>query len=132
MDFIKVKHKGNFNNTERFFDRALKRGWMKILDGYAQRGVELLKEATPKDSGITAESWNYVIEEGNGMVSISWTNDNENDGVNIIYLIIYGHGLWNGAYVEGNDFVHPTILPLMQELADKAWEEVTEVNGKRK
>lgn len=125
MGMIKVKHKGSFKNTERFFNHALHRDWATILSRYGAEGVRLLKEATPQDSGETADSWGFEIERGNGTVTIAWTNHHENQGVNIAILIMYGHGLWNGGYVEGNDFVHPTIRPLMQELADRAWKEVT-------
>ena len=125
MAIITVKHKGSFKNTESFFNRALRRDYMKILRQYGETGVELLRQATPKDSGITSESWGYEIQQGNGQVSVVWTNTNENDGVNIAILIIYGHGLHNGGYVQGNDFVTPAIRPLLGQMADKVWREVT-------
>lgn len=125
MGLISFKHKGSFNNTERFFNRVLKRDWLNILDRYGIEGVTLLRDATPTESGETRDSWSYEIEKSNGKVTIAWTNHHENQGVNIAILIIYGHGLWNGGYVEGNDFVHPTMIPLMQELANRAWREVT-------
>ena len=125
MAIIKVKHKGSFKNTEGFFKRALRRDYMSILNRYGQEGVELLKAATPVRSGITAESWGYEIEQGNGQVAISWTNHNENQGANIAVLIIYGHGLANGGYVQGNNFVDPALQPLMQKMADQVWKEVT-------
>ena len=125
MAIIKVKHKGSFKNTESFFNRALRRDYMKVLRRYGDAGVALLREATPKDSGITAESWGYEIEQGDGQVSIVWTNTNENEGVNIAILVIYGHGLHNGGYVQGNDFVTPAIRPLMGQMADNVWREVT-------
>lgn len=125
MGLIKVKHKGNFNHTERFFNRVLRRNYLNILARYGAEGVEILKEATPVESGETRDSWNFEIEEGNGTVTIAWTNNNENEGLNVALLIIYGHGLHNGGYVEGNDFANPAIRPLMEELANKAWREVT-------
>lgn len=125
MGLIRFKHKGSFNNTEQFFNRVLRRDWANILARYGAEGVELLKAATPEESGETRDSWNFEIEKRNGQITLAWTNHHENDGANIAILIIYGHGLHNGGYVEGNDFVHPTIAPLMQELADRAWKEVT-------
>ena len=125
MGLIKIKHKGGFSNTERFFNRVLRRNYLNILEKYGQVGVEILKEATPVDSGDTRDSWNFEIEEGNGTITIAWTNNNENEGLNIALLIIYGHGLHNGGYVQGDDFANPAIKPLMQDLANKAWREVT-------
>ena len=122
---ITFKHKGNFRKTETFFNRSLKEDYLKILDFYGQRGVEILKKATPTNSGKTAESWNYGIEHGDGTVTIYWTNSNENNGVNVAVLLIYGHGLRNGGYVQGHDFVSPAIRPLFEDIANNSWKEVT-------
>lgn len=125
MGLITFKHSGSFKNTENFFDRALRRDYLSILNRYGQMGVDILKNATPVNSGKTADLWSYEISTGNGTVSISWNNSNENQGYNIVILIVYGHGLRNGGYVSGNDFVHPSIRPVMDELAQKVWGEVT-------
>jgi len=126
MGGIRVRHKGNFKNTERFFNKVLRRDWMNILADYGAKGVEILRNATPTDSGKTADSWEYIIERSDGRIRLAWVNTHENQGVNVAILIIYGHGLWNGGYVEGNDFVTPAIRPLLQELADRAWKGVVE------
>ena len=123
---ITVKHKGNFNNIERFFNRVLKRDYLNILSDYAEQGVRALKEATPVVSGETAEAWDYEIESGNGITTIYFTNSEEDNGVNIAILLLYGHGTKNGGYVEGIDFVTPALEPVFRELADKMWREVTE------
>ena len=125
MAIIKVKHKGNFKKTEGFFNRILKRDYMSVLHRYGQLGVEMLRNATPKESGITSDSWDYHVEEGPGQLSVVWTNNHENEGVNIAILIIYGHGLHNGGYVQGDDFVHPAMRPLLKTMADDVWREVT-------
>lgn len=125
MGMIKVKHKGNFSRTEQFFNRALRRDYLNILSRYGQEGVRILSEATPSDSGETANSWNYEIETNGGRVALAFTNSHENQGINVVRLIVWGHGLWNGGYVQGNDFVNPAIQPLLSELANQAWREVT-------
>lgn len=123
---ITVKHKGNFNNIERFFNRVLKRDYLNILSDYAQIGVEELRKATPVESGETANAWNYEIESKDGKTTIWFTNSEEDNGVNVAILLIYGHGTRNGGYVEGIDFVSPALRPVFEELADKIWKEVTE------
>ena len=122
---IKVHHKGNFNNIERFFNRVLNRDYLNILSDYAQIGVNALREATPSESGETADSWDYEIESGDGVTRIYFTNDNRNDGANVVILLMYGHGTRNGGYVEGLDFVSPTLAPIFHDLADNIWREVT-------
>ena len=125
MAIIKVKHKGNFNKTEKFFNRVLKRGYLNILGNYGEMGVAALRNATPSESGKTADSWGFGIEEGNGTVTLYWSNSNENNGVNIAILLVYGHGLQNGGYVQGIDFVNPAMRPIFEKIANECWKEVT-------
>lgn len=121
---FKVKHKGNFSNTEKFFNRVLKKNYLNILDEYGKLGVEALSMNTPADSGETANSWDYGIDKGDGTVTLYWTNNNENQGVNIALLLIYGHGTQNGSYVEGIDFVSPAIQPIFKQMANETWNRV--------
>lgn len=125
MALIKIKHKGNFNNAERFFNRVLKKDYLNILEKYGEMGVAVLRGVTPSESGKTADSWSFGIEEGKGTVTLYWSNSNENNGVNIAVLLIYGHGLQNGGYVQGVDFVNPAMRPIFDKIADESWKEVT-------
>lgn len=121
---FKVNHKGNFSNTEKFFNRVLKKNYLNILDEYGKLGVEALSMNTPADSGETANSWDYGIDKGDGTVTLYWINNNENQGVNIALLLIYGHGTQNGSYVEGIDFVSPAIQPIFEQMANETWDRV--------
>lgn len=122
---ITVKHKGNFNNFERFCNKVLRRDYLNIISTYADIGVQKLRDATPSESGKTAESWGYEIESGDGITTVYFTNSNEENGVNIAILLLYGHGTKNGGYVEGNDFASPAVRSAFQDLADSMWREVT-------
>ncbi len=122
---ITFKQKGNFKKTEKFMKRALKREYRKLLEQYGKLGVDMLAANTPVDTGKTAASWNYGIEEGDGKITLYWTNSNENKGACIVLLLIYGYGLQNGTYIEGLDFVSPVMRPFFKQIADKSWKEVT-------
>ena len=61
MSSITFRHKGNFSKTEKFFDALLRSDHLKVLERYGQAGVAALAAATPKDSGLTAASWDYEI-----------------------------------------------------------------------
>ena len=122
---ITFRTKGSFRHTRRMLEKAEACDFHHVLEKYAIKGVAELMLATPKDSGLTADSWGYKIFEGPGSARIEWTNDNENKGYNIALLIQYGHGTRNGGWVEGRDFINPTIQPIFDEIAQKAWEEVT-------
>ena len=101
--------------------------WAKniSLDSYGVKGVEALRNATPKDTGLTANSWSYKIEKSNNNITISFENSNINDGVPIAIILQYGHGTRNGGWVEGYDYINPAIRPIFDELAKAAWKEVT-------
>lgn len=123
---ITIKHEGSFNSIEKILNKALKRDYLNIISEYADKGVAELKKATPSDSGKTANSWGYEIIDKKGIVTVYFTNDNIENGLNIAILLIYGHGTKNGSYVQGNDFVTPVINMVFKDLADKMWREVTE------
>lgn len=123
---ISVRHKGNFNNFERLCNRFLNRNYLNIITDYAERGIEALKEATPVESGETAEGWGYEIEDKNGITTLTFTNSNFDNEVNVAILLIYGHATKNGGYVEGNNFVPAALEPIFRDLAAAMWKEVTE------
>lgn len=124
---VNFTHKGNFNRLERFLAKAIriKPVINLILHKYGKRGVEALASATPKDSGTTADSWSYEIENDGSSSRIVWKNSNVNDGQVIALLLQYGHGTGTGGYVEGTDYINPAIAELFHQMADEAWKEVT-------
>ena len=79
-----------------------------------------------KDTGRTADSWDYEITERKGRLKITWTNSNLNDGVSIAVLLQYGHATRNGGWVEGTDYINPAIRPIFDKIAKEAWKEVTQ------
>lgn len=122
---IRFCHKGNFARTERFFHRSRRASFFSSLEELAQAGVDALSRATPVDSGLTAQSWDYEIRNEQGKVSIFWKNSNQNQGVPIAVIIQYGHGTGNGGYVEGVDYINPALKPIFEQIAGKVWKEVT-------
>lgn len=123
---IEVVHKGNFNHLEKFLGRLTGGQYLlNVLDKYGQKGVEALKAATPKDTGLTANSWYYEKVVENGTAKLIWKNSNVHKGLNIAVLIQYGHGTGSGAYVQGIDYINPALAPVFDKLADDAWAEVT-------
>lgn len=125
LTVIKIMHKGNFNNLEKFLNKVQGAGYLNILDRYGQEGVAALSSATPVDSGKTAASWTYEIERDSEHTTISWSNTNANNGVNIALILQYGHGTGTGGYVQGRDFINPAIQPIFDRMAEEAWKEVT-------
>lgn len=123
---ITVKHRGGFANTEKFFRKDFKEETIRVLESLGQMGVDALSAATPKRTGRTAASWRYMVNRTKDTVSIRWDNDSKTDkGDSIVVLLIRGHGTRDGHYVRGNDFVTPAMEPIFEQIAVKAWVEVT-------
>ena len=95
------------------------------LTGLAQRGVAALQASTPKESGLTAASWDYEIETKGDITKITWINTHTVDGVNIAIILQYGHGTGTGGYVSGRDYINPAIKPIFDEISDEVWKKVT-------
>lgn len=124
---FKITQKGDFRKTKKLLEKAEKRDYLKDLNAYGQMGVEALKASTPVNSGKTADSWYYTIDEEKGQTIISWNNSNVNEGVKIAVIIQYGHGTGSGAYVRGIDYINPAMRPTFEQIADQAWKGVVSV-----
>lgn len=120
-----VTHKGNFNNIERFLRKNQKIDIDHYLEKFGQAGVEALRKATPKDTGLTSESWYYRIDKDKDKTTITWCNSNTiDDWYNVAIGIQYGHGTASGVYVQGVDYINPAMRTIFDELANQIWEEV--------
>jgi len=121
---IVISHKGDFSKTFRFLKKIRSKSFYKELEKYGKIGVDALRDATPKDTGKTSESWGYQIKTTGSSATITWTNSNTNKGINIVLLIQYGHGTRGGGYVQGRDFINPAMKPIFDKIAKDVWLEV--------
>lgn len=124
---ITFRQKGDFSKLTRFLERAKEVVKMGDLDKYGEAGVAALASATPRDTGMTASSWYYTIENKNGRATISFNNSNIQNGVPIAIILQYGHATGTGGWVEGRDYINPAIRPIFDKIANDAWKEVTKL-----
>ena len=121
---ITFMQRGNFNNTEKMLRSAIRGDYASVLAKYGQEGVAALSAATPKRTGLTANSWYYDIETSGNTTTITWCNSNVGTGVNVAVILQYGHATKNGGYVQGIDYINPALAPIFDKIADAAWKEV--------
>ena len=124
---ISFRQKGDFSKLTRFLERAKETVRLGDLDKYGREGVAALSSATPVDSGLTADSWYYKIDNKHGSAKISFYNSNIQEGVPIAIILQYGHGTGTGGWVEGRDYINPAIQPIFDKIANDAWREVTKL-----
>lgn len=122
---ITFKHKGDFSKSKKSMGKMKEIVRRGILDKYGHAGVAALASATPNETGKTASSWEYEIENKSGNSTITFSNTNINNGVNIAIILQYGHGTGTGGWIEGRDYINPAIQPVFDKLADDAWKEIT-------
>lgn len=122
---ITFRHKGDFSKLTRYLERVKESVHLGDLDRYGREGVVALASATPVDTGLTANSWSYKIEQTKGSAKISFYNSNIQNGVQIAVILQYGHGTRNGGWVQGRDYINPAIQPIFDKIANDAWREVT-------
>lgn len=118
-----------FSKTESYLKRIQKALEKVNLDEVGRMGVVALKDATPKDSGESADAWDYQVVRDEDGARIIFTNDHVVgfNTVPVVVLIQYGHLSKAGVYVEGRDFINPALAPIYDDIANKIWKEVTKV-----
>ena len=124
---ISFRHKGDFSKVTRYLVNAKKAVKIGDLERFGKEGVAALASATPVDTGLTASSWYYEIERENGSTVIRFNNSNIQNGVPIAIILQYGHGTNNGGWVQGRDYINPSIQPIFDKIAKDAWKEVTKL-----
>lgn len=118
-------HKGDFNNVEKWFNSLLNREYLNVLSYYGQMGVQALRSATPKDTGLAATSWNYQIEYDGTCSRLVFTNDDIEGGCSVVILVDRGHATKDGKWVPGKHFINNALDPIIKQLNDAVWKEAT-------
>lgn len=121
---IKVRQKGSFGNFEKFLKKASRTDDIARYAKYGEMGLQALRDATPVDSGLTATSWGYSLEVSDEGVKISWNNSNINNYVPIAVIVDKGHATGTGGYVEGRDYIDPSIQSVFDKIIDEVWKEL--------
>lgn len=122
---IRFEQKGNFTKLDRYFKRINNTIDNVDFDEFGRRGVTALSNATPVRTGLASKSWYYKIKKTKYSTTITFNNSDIENGVPIAIILQYGHATKNGGWVEGRDYINPSIQPIFDELAKNAWKEVT-------
>lgn len=128
---LKIAQQGAWLPTELFLKHLSKdRGLLynKLLKYYGEKGVELLRNATPVDTGKTANSWTYRIEDlPDYTYRLIFENTNVVRGLSVAILIDQGHLSKNGYFIEGYHFIEPAEQEIFKGLADSLWKETIKI-----
>jgi hypothetical protein len=122
---ISITSSGSFKNTEAFLNRVSRGDIYRSIVAGAEAGVRALADATPLDSGLASDSWDYEIERSGKAVTIKWTNNDVENGFPVAIMLQLGYGTGTGGYVQGRDYINPAMKPIFDKIADDVWKAVT-------
>jgi hypothetical protein len=122
---ISVVVSGSFKQMESTLKNLLKIDIPAILESHGAEGVRALRSATPIESGLAAQSWDYKVSKERLGYSLTFTNSDVENGFPVVIMYQYGHGTGTGGYVEGVDFINPAIRPIFDKIINKVWKAVT-------
>lgn len=128
MSIVKLVSKGDFHKTTSFLNKIKDTNFItRVLEDCGQIGVQALADNTPANTGLTASSWYYEVENTGKTATIYWCNSNLASGYFPVAIMLqYGHGTGTGGYVQGVDYINPAIKPVFDNIADTVWKVVQE------
>lgn len=121
---ISVKTKGNFKKTTEFLVKTKKALSEIDLARYGELALQSLKDATPTQTGLTAESWFYTVKKTSTGQTLAFHNSNVQNDIPVVILLQYGHATPSGVWVEGVDFINPALEPIIQYIVNDIKKEV--------
>lgn len=125
---IKITSKGDFSNLKTYLEKARKMVlYNDPIHHLADKCIDELRKATPKDSGLTAESWTYEVKQTGKKTTITFLNKNLQNGLNVALLLEYGHGTATGGWVEGREYIDPIISQNYLDAINNSWKEMTKL-----
>lgn len=122
---LRVKQRGDYKKSRNALSKMTSKVNLAVIFAkYGERGVEILREGTPKRTGLTAASWGYQVVNEDGKTKLAFYNTNVNKGVNIAVILQTGHGTRGGGYVQGLDYINPASAIIFKEMCEELWNEV--------
>ena len=120
MAVVTLKSYGDWSQTRKILRLLYNSEYMdEVLDTAGRMGVEALAAATPKDTGLTAASWEYRVDRSEESTTIVWRNSNlTKDGDPVAILLQYGHGTGTGGYVAGRDYINPAMHSVFDDISN--------------
>lgn len=107
---VRFETEGNFKKILDILRNFQNRDARAALSSIGNEGVRRLERTTPKDSGETAASWDYTVQNTRkGPVLGIYNHGHPELPVNIAVLKDVGHGTGTGGYVPPANYITPTM-----------------------
>lgn len=122
---ISVQITGSTKNTEAYLKRLARLDFRKVLESCGAMGVAALEAATPIESGLAAGSWDFQVSGSRASCTITWTNNDTENGFPVAIMLQYGYSTGTGGYVQGRDYINPAMRPVFDKIEEAVRRAVT-------
>lgn len=124
---LTVSTKGSFENSMKWLNRVSDGSAAeRVAVGLGDDGVKRLRDATPKNTGETANSWRAIVSKTPTGLDVGWVNiGHPGLGVNIAVIKELGHGTGTGGYVPPNPYIKGAMNPIWAALDKSVIKEMT-------
>lgn len=122
---ISVELSGSLDKTRSYLQKLARGDFFRGLDRLAREGVDALANASPIETGLSADSWNYKIEQSRANLTITWSNTDVENGFPVAIMLQYGYSTGTGGYVQGRDYINPAMRPIFDKIEEQVRKAVT-------
>jgi len=122
---VEFTTEGDFNNSIKLLQKLIRSDSNPVLHEIGKEGVQRLSTATPRDTGETANSWDYKINKKSFGADVIWFNRaHPNTSANVALLKQFGHGTGTGGYVPPVDYINPALENIFLSAGDRIIKEM--------
>ena len=89
---------------------------LEKLRYFGEKGVENLVRNTPINTGLLSNSWEYSVEKTSKQLLLTWYTTDIENGLNIAIIIDQGHATKTGNWIDGLNFIRPSLEPIYSEV----------------
>lgn len=112
---LNISTSGGFENITKKLQKAIDGSPKRALSTIGKQGVGDLASATPRDTGATAESWDFKVHGWINPELVIFNTNRTNTGLNLAVLIQVGHGTGTGGYVPPINYIRPAMNRTFKE-----------------
>lgn len=107
---------GSFDGTKNYLRSLERLDLPGILRSQGPAGVAALARATPTETGLASQSWDYEVVGDSSFCTISWFNTDVESGFPVAIALQFGYATGTGGYVAGRDYINPAMKPIFDQI----------------
>lgn len=108
--------KDDFSNLNKYLKKC--KNINIDANKYGEEMVSNLYENSPKEDYEFATGWKYKIDKKKTSTEVYIVNNSHPETpINLAFLLNYGHATRNGGWVEGKNFIKPSVIKTLSSFS---------------